>query len=726
MVELFAKAHDLPVSWVGGVRPGSFHEDAVDGVTWADARFDPTRIADQVAFQDGGGNGVFVETAGVWHYAKAAVSNGCAVGLPKSVNRAWGLDTPSSCSAEGSEAHESSQAVSGVGPIAASQVGVLTNPQSSSFSYDCDPYTTIEGGGATGCGVDSTVNNPNGTTTTVETENQEWCASFAKWVWSWAGQPDTGVLNADASSFYTWGQDNGDTLTVDGTNAQVGDAVVLYSSSVTPGPGVYADHVGIIVGVSGSSVTTVNGDFYISAGQTIGVYEQTNSSLAQYASAAEGSGEQWVLVAPSGSTSPPPPLQSVSAVLQSNGDQNVYYVGSNGQMFNWYYLPASGWSDAQLGNSETVEAGTSISAVLDPDGYENVYYVGSNGQLWNWYSTSSGWSDVQLGNGVSANAYSGVSGVIQSNGDQNVYYVGSNGQMFNWYYLPASGWSDAQLVDAPSQAPSITSTPSTSFTIGSPGSFTITSIGTPTPSLTESGSLPSGVTFTDNGNDTATLSGTPAAGTVGSYPITITASNGVSPDATQDFTLTVTGLATTTTPTVNPSSVSHGSKVTYKATVSSSRAPTGTVSFAVGSRTLCTATLKSETATCKSGKAPTGSDTVTATYSGDSTFAPSTGTTHLTVTRITTATAARVHPISATKGQNVTYSATVTSKEGTPGGSVVFTIGSKTMCTATLKSGTAKCTSTKAPTGSDTVKATYKGTTNYATSVGRTKLDVMS
>ena len=47
------------------------------------------------------------------------------------------------------------------------------------------------------------------------------------------------------------------------------------------------------------------------------------------------------------------------------------------------------------------------------------------------------------------------------------------------------------------------------------------------------------MTFTDNGNGTATLAGTPAAGTGGTYPITITATNGVSPNATQTFTLTV-------------------------------------------------------------------------------------------------------------------------------------------------------------------------------------------
>lgn len=88
-------------------------------------------------------------------------------------------------------------------------------------------------------------------------------------------------------------------------------------------------------------------------------------------------------------------------------------------------------------------------------------------------------------------------------------------------------------------APAITSRASTAFQTGRPGNFAITAQGVPTPSLTESGALPSGVSFVDNGDGTATLSGTPAAGTGGSYPISIKASNGVSPDATQSFTLTV-------------------------------------------------------------------------------------------------------------------------------------------------------------------------------------------
>jgi large repetitive protein len=87
----------------------------------------------------------------------------------------------------------------------------------------------------------------------------------------------------------------------------------------------------------------------------------------------------------------------------------------------------------------------------------------------------------------------------------------------------------------------ITSADHTTFAVGSAGSFTVTTAPTAT-TITETGSLPSGVTFTDNGDGTATLAGTPAAGTGGSYPITITASNGIPPNGTQSFTLTVTEL----------------------------------------------------------------------------------------------------------------------------------------------------------------------------------------
>ena len=121
---------------------------------------------------------------------------------------------------------------------------------------------------------------------------------------------------------------------------------------------------------------------------------------------------------------------------------------------------------------------------------------------------------------------------VGSNGVYPITITASNGQS------PDASQSFTLTVDG---APTITSGDSTTFTEGSAGSFSVTTTGTPTPALSESGALPSGVSFNDNGDGTATLAGTPATGSNGTYQITITASNGVSPDASQSFTLTVTG-----------------------------------------------------------------------------------------------------------------------------------------------------------------------------------------
>ncbi|MGA8296042.1 MAG: putative Ig domain-containing protein [Acidimicrobiales bacterium] len=100
------------------------------------------------------------------------------------------------------------------------------------------------------------------------------------------------------------------------------------------------------------------------------------------------------------------------------------------------------------------------------------------------------------------------------------------------------------------QPAAITSANSTAFTADSPGSFTVTTTGNPTPALTDTCAslLPSGVTFKDNGDGTATIAGTPAPITANApngtyaYPVCISASNtfgGTTNTATQAFSLTI-------------------------------------------------------------------------------------------------------------------------------------------------------------------------------------------
>lgn len=88
------------------------------------------------------------------------------------------------------------------------------------------------------------------------------------------------------------------------------------------------------------------------------------------------------------------------------------------------------------------------------------------------------------------------------------------------------------------EAPAITSGKAAAATSGAAmTNVTVTATGTPAPAISASGALPPGVTFTDHNDGTATVTGTPT--TAGTYPLTITAANGIGPSATQAFTLTV-------------------------------------------------------------------------------------------------------------------------------------------------------------------------------------------
>ena len=115
-------------------------------------------------------------------------------------------------------------------------------------------------------------------------------------------------------------------------------------------------------------------------------------------------------------------------------------------------------------------------------------------------------------------------------------------------------------------APAITSAFTKSFTLGSADTFTVGTTGFPTNAITETGTLPTGVSFVDNGNGTATLAGTPATGTQGVYGISLNADNGIGSDATQVLTLTV-GIPPTVS-SANNTTFTVGTGGTFSVTTS--------------------------------------------------------------------------------------------------------------------------------------------------------------
>ena len=90
------------------------------------------------------------------------------------------------------------------------------------------------------------------------------------------------------------------------------------------------------------------------------------------------------------------------------------------------------------------------------------------------------------------------------------------------------------------QAPAITVPAAGTVTLGAPVNLIITSTGYPTPALSVSaGTLPAGLSASDGTDGLLVISGTPEPGSLGTYPLTVSATNSVG-TATKAFSIVVT------------------------------------------------------------------------------------------------------------------------------------------------------------------------------------------
>lgn len=119
--------------------------------------------------------------------------------------------------------------------------------------------------------------------------------------------------------------------------------------------------------------------------------------------------------------------------------------------------------------------------------------------------------------------------------------AGDDGNRYRVTFVNSAGSVSADAVLSVGTAPAFSSAAGTTFLLdGTAHSFPVTTTGFPNAVLTASG-LPGWLTFTDNGDRTGTLAGTPPAGSAGVHTFTLTAANSYQPDATQSFALTVAG-----------------------------------------------------------------------------------------------------------------------------------------------------------------------------------------
>ena len=175
--------------------------------------------------------------------------------------------------------------------------------------------------------------------------------------------------------------------------------------------------------------------------------------------------------------------------------------------------------------------------------------------------------------------------------------------------------------------------------------------------------------------------------------------------------------STATTLTAPVGTLRSGTPVSLSAKVTGAESSSGTVSFLSGGVLLGDAPLSEGTA-AGSFNLPTGSDALTAVYSGDTTHALSSSSSK-TVT-VLAPLAASITSLSASAttanlGQSISFPILVvgTSGTSTPSGSVAVTVNGNSLGTVKLSSGTGTFSTTALPVGNDVISANYGGDTNY-------------
>ncbi|HET6247501.1 MAG TPA: Ig-like domain-containing protein, partial [Tepidisphaeraceae bacterium] len=174
--------------------------------------------------------------------------------------------------------------------------------------------------------------------------------------------------------------------------------------------------------------------------------------------------------------------------------------------------------------------------------------------------------------------------------------------------------------------------------------------------------------------------------------------------------------ATTTTLTVSPNPILFGQSVTLTATISPSAA-TGTVTFFDGMTQLgLPAMVNAGVATLAVTSLETGTDTLTAVYSGDANYSPSTSTaTTETVNTAPSTTVLTTDINQVVFGNPVRLTANVPIAGAT--GTVSFYSDGTLVGTSNLNNGgVAKLTASSLAVGNDTLTAVYSGDSNYNTS----------
>ena len=287
---------------------------------------------------------------------------------------------------------------------------------------------------------------------------------------------------------------------------------------------------------------------------------------------------------------------------------------------------------------------------------------------------------------------------------------------------PAPGASDAITITVASGSTSSTATPTGTLTVVVDGTLQNSSLALVSGSATYtfSSTTPGAhvIAATYSGDSTY-------ASSTGSLTVTVTAPSPVASKTTLS--------AATSTPA--PGASDAISITVASASSSSTTTPTGTLTIAIdGTAQTPSLTLTNGSAAYTFSSTAAGAHTIAAAYSGDTTYAGSTGSLTVTVTAPppvaskTTLSAATGTPApGASDAIGITVAAASSSSTSAPTGTLTIAVDGATQTPSlTLTNGSASYTFSSTAAGAHTIAATYSGDSSFAPSSGSLTLTVLA
>lgn len=164
---------------------------------------------------------------------------------------------------------------------------------------------------------------------------------------------------------------------------------------------------------------------------------------------------------------------ALTSFVLSSGEQHWGYIGTDGNVYNLYWSPTSGYHLDNASTSSAAPAASTgaLTSFTLASGEQHWAYIGTNGHaydiFWSPVTTSYHVQDVTALAGAPTAANGALTSFALATGEQHWSYIGTNGHVYNLYRNPNTLSYSTDDATAAAGAPAAASGALTSFALAS-------------------------------------------------------------------------------------------------------------------------------------------------------------------------------------------------------------------------------------------------------------------